>query len=119
MTFPSRRNRRRPRCVCCWWRGESTYLSTTEDRAALNNIITQALEEALAQLDVKISQIGLKQRPPCLVMVVLPDSAAAQRKAVKAWGDVARQVATQCVVRVNLFVGLNNSQIPFSENHEV
>ena len=52
------------------------------------------------QLDAKINQIGLKQRPPCLVLVVLPDSAAAQRKAVKAWGDVARQVATQCVVSV-------------------
>ncbi|KAH9040357.1 ribonuclease H-like domain-containing protein [Lactarius pseudohatsudake] len=38
-----------------------------------------------------------QQRPPCLVLVVLPDSAAAQRKAVKAWGDVTRQVATQCV----------------------
>lgn len=50
------------------------------------------------QLDTKIGQIGLKQRPPCLVLVVLPDSAAAQRKAVKAWGDVTRQVATQCVV---------------------
>ncbi|KAI0292287.1 Piwi domain-containing protein [Russula brevipes] len=59
--------------------------------------VERALEEALAQLDAKISQIGLKQRPPCLVLVVLPDSAAAQRKAVKAWGDVTRQVATQCV----------------------
>jgi eukaryotic translation initiation factor 2C len=55
------------------------------------------LEEALAQLEGKISQRGVKQRPPCLVLVVLPDSAAAQRKAVKAWGDVTRQVATQCV----------------------
>lgn len=52
------------------------------------------------QLDAKIGQIGLKQRPPCLLLVVLPDSAAAQRKAVKAWGDVSRQVATQCVVSV-------------------
>jgi len=95
-------------------------LSTAEERAALNNnIVTQALEEALTQLDVKINQIGLKQRPPCLVLVVLPDSAAAQRKAVKAWGDVTRQVATQCVVRVNLFVGLDPCQIPFLEDHEV
>ncbi|KAF8273084.1 Piwi-domain-containing protein [Lactarius quietus] len=52
---------------------------------------------ALAQLDGKINQLGLKHRPPCLVLVVLPDSAAAQRKAVKAWGDVARQIPTQCV----------------------
>jgi eukaryotic translation initiation factor 2C len=59
--------------------------------------VERALEEALVQLDAKIGQIGLKQRPPCLVLVVLPDSAAAQRKAVKAWGDVTRQVATQCV----------------------
>ena len=56
------------------------------------------------QLDAKINQIGLKQRPPCLVLVVLPDSAAAQRKAVKAWGDVARQVATQCVVSIYQFL---------------
>ncbi|KAH9074742.1 ribonuclease H-like domain-containing protein [Lactarius deliciosus] len=59
--------------------------------------VERALEEALAQLDGKISQLGVKPRPPCLVLVVLPDSAAAQRKAVKAWGDVTRQVATQCV----------------------
>lgn len=59
--------------------------------------VERALEEALAQLDAKTNQLGLKQRPPCLVLVVLPDSAAAQRKAVKAWGDVTRQVATQCV----------------------
>ncbi|KAI9440667.1 Piwi domain-containing protein [Lactarius indigo] len=59
--------------------------------------VERALEEALAQLEGKISQLGVKPRPPCLVLVVLPDSAAAQRKAVKAWGDVTRQVATQCV----------------------
>ncbi|KAN0130852.1 Piwi domain containing protein [Lactarius tabidus] len=60
--------------------------------------VERALEEALAQLEAKINQLGLSKRPPCLVLVVLPDSAAAQRKAVKAWGDVTRQVATQCVV---------------------
>ncbi|KAH9167484.1 Piwi-domain-containing protein [Lactarius sanguifluus] len=59
--------------------------------------VERALEEALAQLEGKISQLAVKQRPPCLVLVVLPDSAAAQRKAVKAWGDVTRQVATQCL----------------------
>ncbi|KAH9066792.1 Piwi-domain-containing protein [Lactarius vividus] len=59
--------------------------------------VERGLEEALAQLDGRISQLGVKPRPPCLVLVVLPDSAAAQRKAVKAWGDVTRQVATQCV----------------------
>ena len=69
--------------------------------------ITQALEEALTQLDAKIGQLGLKQRPPCLVLVVLPDSAAAQRGAVKAWGDVTRQIATQCVVSVLSLSGLN------------
>ncbi|KAN0105332.1 Piwi domain containing protein [Russula decolorans] len=56
--------------------------------------VDRALDEALAQIEAKV---GSKQRPPCLVFVVLPDSAAAQRKAVKAWGDVRRQVATQCV----------------------
>ncbi|KAH9983910.1 Piwi domain-containing protein [Russula compacta] len=80
----------------CCERLESTCFSAGV-LAALNNSIDQALEEALAQLDARITQLGLKQRPPCLVLVVLPDSAAAQRKAVKAWGDVSRQVATQCV----------------------
>jgi hypothetical protein len=74
----------------------------------------------LAQLDAKISQIGLKQRPPCLVLVVLPDSAAAQRKAVKAWGDVTRQVATQCVVSVSVSFQMDATptEIPL-ENNEV
>jgi hypothetical protein len=88
-------------------------------RAALRSV-TQALEEALAQLDARISQLGLKQRPPCLVLVVLPDSAAAQRKAVKAWGDVTRQVATQCVVSVSISVQMDvmPTEIPL-ENNEV
>ncbi|KAH9965047.1 Piwi domain-containing protein [Lactifluus volemus] len=59
--------------------------------------VERALEEAFAQLGAAINPLGLRERPPCLVLVVLPDSAAAQRKAVKAWGDVTRQVATQCV----------------------
>jgi len=81
---------------CCEKLGMAVEIAGGRAASAAGGV-ERALEEALAQLDVKISQIGLKQRPPCLVMVVLPDSAAAQRKAVKAWGDVARQVATQCV----------------------
>lgn len=76
------------------------------------------MEEALAQLDGKINQLGLRQRPPCLVLVVLPDSAAAQRKAVKAWGDVTRQVATQCVVSVSPSYTDDASQ-KCSENYEI
>ena len=76
------------------------------------------MEEALAQLDGKINQLGLKHRPPCLVLVVLPDSAAAQRKAVKAWGDVAREVSTQCVVSVSPFCTGDASE-KWSEDHEV
>ena len=91
--------------------------SLVEARAHLWNI-AQALEDALARLDAKINQFGLKQRPPCLVLVVLPDSAAAQRKAVKAWGDVTRQVATQCVVSVSSWVDPMPNRHA-SENHEV
>jgi hypothetical protein len=76
------------------------------------------LEEAFAQLGAAINPLGLRERPPCLVLVVLPDSAAAQRKAVKAWGDVRRQVATQCVVGVTLLNGIN-VLIYVSENHEI
>ncbi|KAI9449778.1 Piwi-domain-containing protein [Russula earlei] len=81
---------------CCEKLGMSLLVVGGRAASAAGGV-ERALEEALSQLEATISTLGLKQRPPCLVLVVLPDSAAAQRKAVKAWGDVARQVATQCV----------------------
>lgn len=72
----------------------------------------------MTQLGGKISQLGIKHRPPCLVLVVLPDSAAAQRKAVKAWGDVRREVATQCVVSISVS-RMGDVSEKCSEDHEV
>ncbi|KAI0272588.1 Piwi domain-containing protein [Gloeopeniophorella convolvens] len=64
--------------------------------------VERALDEGLAILNGKLSELReryqLKEKPPCLILVVLPDSAAAQRKSVKAWGDVTRGVPTQCVL---------------------
>ena len=73
----------------------------------------------MVSLEGKINQLGLQQRrPPLLVLVVLPDSAAAQRKAVKAWGDVKRGVATQCVVGVGPS-RMGDATEKRLENHEV
>lgn len=40
--------------------------------------------------------VGVK--PPSLVLVFLPSSAAEIRREVKHWGDIKRLVATQCLV---------------------
>ncbi|KAI0305799.1 Piwi domain-containing protein, partial [Multifurca ochricompacta] len=87
---------------------------------APQNFPLSAVEQSVSRLKLCCEKLGkrlnlnplyfqkdLKQRPPCLVLVVLPESAAAQRKAVKAWGDVTRQVATQCV-RTGKFKNAND-----------
>jgi eukaryotic translation initiation factor 2C len=45
----------------------------------------------------------VKDRAVDLLLIILPDDAAALRKAVKHWGDAIRGIPTQCVVRVSPF----------------
>jgi hypothetical protein len=50
-------------------------------------------------LDAGTAVWAQHKHPPQLILVILPQSAADVRLRVKRWGDVARGVATQCVVR--------------------
>ncbi|KII94793.1 hypothetical protein PLICRDRAFT_192151 [Plicaturopsis crispa FD-325 SS-3] len=49
-------------------------------------------------LDLAVRQIfKVTQRPPTLVVVILPRDGANQRRAVKQWGDITHGIATQCI----------------------
>ena len=46
----------------------------------------------------KVSAKASQDGGPTFILVILPESAAEPKAAVKRWGDIVRGVATQCIV---------------------